>query len=205
MKANKFYKNLAVKIGEENLKKIQGIRIGLAGAGGLGSNCALNLVRVGFRKFTIADFDVIDHSNLDRQFYFLDQVGMDKVDALKTNLCRVNPDLDLKTFKNKLEKANVEECFADCSIVAECLDFAEYKSMLVSELLGLNKFVVSVSGVGGIGSSDDIIVRRLKKNFILIGDLKSDISQKPALSPRVNVAAAKQADVIFEYALACQE
>ena len=49
---NAFYKNLIKKMGENNFEKVQDARIGLAGLGGLGSNCALNLVRVGFRRLS---------------------------------------------------------------------------------------------------------------------------------------------------------
>ena len=198
---NEFYKNLIKKLGEENFGKIQKARIGLAGLGGLGSNCALSLVRVGFKKFTIVDFDLIDHSNLDRQFFFLDQIGEDKIKALEANLRKINPDIDIKSAKKRIEKDNVVSLFEDCDVVAECFDRAEYKKMLVEELLKLGKFVVSASGLGGIGSSDEIKVHRIKKNFVMIGDLKSDILSKPALSPRVNIAAAKQADVILEYVI----
>ena len=198
---NEFYKNLIKKLGKENFEKVQKARIGLAGLGGLGSNCALSLVRVGFTKFTIVDFDIIDHSNLDRQFFFLDQVGEDKIKALETNLRKVNPAVDIKSAKKRIEKEDVASLFGDCDAVAECFDRAECKRMLVEELLRLGKFVVSASGLGGIGSSDEIKVHRIKKNLVMIGDLKSDISSKPALSPRVNIAAAKQADVILEYVI----
>ena len=198
---NEFYKNLIKKLGEKNFEKVQNTRIGIAGLGGLGSNCALNLVRVGFRRFTMADFDVIDYSNLDRHFYFLDQVGQEKGCALELNLRRINPDLDIKAVNVKIDKENIEELFKDCRVVAECFDSAEQKSMLVSELLRLGKFVVSASGLGGCGSSDDIKVHRMKQGLVVIGDLESDICSKPALSPRVNVAAAKQADVILEHIL----
>jgi sulfur carrier protein ThiS adenylyltransferase len=198
---NAFYENLKLKLGADNFKKIQHVRIGIAGLGGLGSNCAASLVRAGFIKFTMVDFDVIDHSNLDRQFYFSDQVGQDKTSALVANLRRINPDIDIKAIKVKVDKSNVGELFKDCSIVAECFDTAENKSMLAGELLKSGKFTVSVSGVGGVGASDDIKISRIKENFVLIGDLKSDISSKPAISPRVNIAAAKQADVILEYVI----
>ncbi|MFA5143214.1 MAG: sulfur carrier protein ThiS adenylyltransferase ThiF [Candidatus Omnitrophota bacterium] len=196
---NEFYENLIKKLGKENFEKVQKTRIGLAGLGGLGSNCALSLVRVGFKKFTLVDFDSIDYSNLDRQFFFLDQVGEDKTKALEANLRKVNPDIDIKSAKKIVEKENVASLFGDCDVVAECFDRAEHKRMLVEELLKLGKFVVSASGLGGIGSSDEIKVHRMKKNLVMIGDLKSDISSKPALSPRVNIAAAKQADAILEY------
>lgn len=196
-----FRENLVKKIGEDAFERLQDIRIGIAGAGGLGSNCASNLVRAGLSKFTIVDFDSIDPTNLDRQFYFYDQVGMPKVEALKKNLERINPDIEIKIVKSKIEKDNAVELFNGCDIVAECLDIASSKKMLVEELLKAKKFIVAVSGLGGIGSSDEIKVHRLKNNLVMIGDLKSDICHRPALSPRVNIAAAKQADVILEYAL----
>ena len=196
-----FQDNLIKKIGKDKFEKIQSARIGLAGAGGLGSNCALNLVRVGFKKLTIVDFDKVMPSNLDRQFYFLDQVDMDKVEALRINLLRVNPDLQLRVINNKIQKENVKDFFGDCDVVVECLDRSDYKSMLVEELLGLDKFVVAASGVGGIGLSDEIKVHMVRKNLIIVGDLKSDISSKPALSPRVNIAAAKQADLVLNFVI----
>ncbi|HOW88379.1 MAG TPA: sulfur carrier protein ThiS adenylyltransferase ThiF [Candidatus Omnitrophota bacterium] len=196
---NAFEENLIRKLGAENFKKVQKARVGIAGAGGLGSNCAACLVRTGFRNFTIADFDRVDATNLDRQFYFADQIGMEKTEALKVNLLRINPALELKMVQVKLEPANISETFRDCDIVAECLDRADAKSMLVAELLSAGKFTVSVSGLGGIGASDEIKTQRAKKNLILIGDLRSDIEKAPALSPRVSVAAAKQADAILAF------
>ena len=198
---NEFERSLKKNIGKENLKKIQSVRIGIAGAGGLGSNCAFNLARVGFKNFRIVDFDRIDHSNLNRQFYFSQQVGKQKVNALKDNICAINPDAEVEAFQLKLDKDNIKDVFAGCSIVVEAFDKAEEKSMLLEELIGEKDLIVSASGFAGYGSSDDIRVNRIKDNFILIGDLKSDSSEKPPLSPRVNVAAAKQADVILEHVL----
>ncbi|MGB4572405.1 MAG: ThiF family adenylyltransferase, partial [Rectinemataceae bacterium] len=53
-------------------------RVGIAGAGGLGSNCAAALVRSGIGALVVVDFDVVSEANLDRQFYFHDQVGRPK-------------------------------------------------------------------------------------------------------------------------------
>ncbi len=193
--------DLLKKIGPEGLQKIENARVGLAGAGGLGSNCAAHLVRIGFKKLTIVDFDTVDPSNLDRQFYFADQVGMKKTEALKANLLRINPDLELVMVDWKLEPGACAGVFQDCSVVAECLDSAETKQALVAELLPLGCLIVSASGLGGIGSSDNIKVHRIKPNLVIVGDLDSDIETKPALSPRVNVASAKQSDVVLEYVL----
>lgn len=195
------YDDLIKKLGKENLNKVQSMHIGIAGAGGLGSNCAMNLVRAGFNKFTIVDFDEVAASNLDRQFYFLDQVGIKKTEALKANLLRINPVLEIKIINEKINKDNIKSLFKDCEILAECLDKAEYKSMFLESFLGSKKFIVSVSGLGGVGSSDEITTHIINENLVLIGDLHSDIAEKPALSPRVNIAAGKQADVILEVTL----
>jgi len=194
-----FRQDLIKKLGVSKLEKIEKTRIGIAGAGGLGSNCAVSLVRVGFKIFTIADFDIVDASNLDRQFYFEDQIGIKKVEALRTNLLRINPHLELQMLAVKLGPDNIRSLFYDCDVVLECLDRAEAKSMLVSTLLPSGKLIVSASGLGGYGSSDQIKIHRLKKNLVVIGDLASDIEKSPALSPRVNIAAAKQADVVLEF------
>lgn len=194
-----FRQDLIKKFGETKFAKIEQAKIGIAGAGGLGSNCAACLVRVGFRNFTIVDFDTVDAANLDRQFYFKDQIGMKKVEALKANLLRINPELELQMLPVQLEPGNIRDIFDDCDVVVECLDRAEAKSMLVSGMLPTLKLIVSASGLGGFGSSDDLRTYRLKPNLILIGDLASDVEKAPALSPRVSIVAAKQADTVLEF------
>ncbi len=194
-----FQADLVEKLGTETLGRISAVKIGIAGAGGLGSNCAASLVRVGFRRLKIVDFDRVEASNLDRQFFFEDQIGLPKTEALRKNLLRINSELELHTEEIRLDEDNVKAIFGDCGIVAECLDRPESKSMLISGLHPLGIPVVSVSGLGGIGSSDEITIHRIHPKLVVIGDLRSDVAQRPALSPRVLVAAAKQADVILEY------
>ena len=108
---NNFERALADYVGEERLSKIQKVKIGIGGAGGLGSNCAFNLVRSGFRKFKIVDFDVVEASNLNRQFYFSDQLGMPKVKALEENLKRINPDIAIETGMERITDENVKNVF----------------------------------------------------------------------------------------------
>jgi sulfur carrier protein ThiS adenylyltransferase len=91
------------------------MKIGIAGAGGLGSNVAVNLVRSGVDEIKIADFDVIEQSNLNRQFYFKDQIGQNKVNALFENLKRINPQIKLQIIQRKLERENLKEIFSQNS------------------------------------------------------------------------------------------
>ncbi|MBD3426795.1 MAG: sulfur carrier protein ThiS adenylyltransferase ThiF [Candidatus Omnitrophica bacterium] len=198
---NAFEKSLLEGIGEDSFRKVSSARIGIAGSGGLGSNCAVNLVRCGFRSFRIIDLDRVEHSNLNRQFFFIDQVGMEKVKALEANLRRINPDIELEAVTGQLKPGHARRFFSGCDIVVEALDNAEAKSMLVGELLPSGKFIVSVSGIGGYGSSDDIRIMKIKENLVMIGDQVSDTDSRPPFSPRVNIAAAKQADVILKHVI----
>lgn len=199
---NSFEKALAAYIGEKRLRKIQSVTVGIGGAGGLGSNCAFNLVRSGFKSFVIADFDVIDYSNLNRQFYFYRQVGRKKVEVLRENLLNINPDLNIKAIGKKVTEENVEDIFRDCDIVVEAFDQVCYKRLMVESFMNSSKFLVAASGLAGWGNSDEIKIRKIKDNFYVVGDFATEVGPgKPPLSPRVNIAAAKQADIILEYVL----
>ncbi|MBU2043618.1 MAG: sulfur carrier protein ThiS adenylyltransferase ThiF [Candidatus Omnitrophica bacterium] len=199
---NEFEKALLKYFSPEDLKKIQTAKVGIAGLGGLGSNCANSLVRCGVKNLVLVDFDKVEASNLNRQFYFLDQLGKNKVSALKETLLKINPGLNITGHCLRLEKDNILSVFEDCLAVVEAFDQAEYKSLIVQTLLPTGKFIVSASGLAGHGKSDEIKIRRIKNNLVLVGDLKSEASSNlPPLAPRVNIAAAKQADAVLEYIL----
>lgn len=201
-KLNEFEKALAKYLGKAKLKKIQKIKIGIAGAGGLGSNCAFNLVRSGFKKFKIVDFDTVEYSNLDRQFYFLDQIGIPKIEALKNNLLGINPILDIEMVLDKITAQNVANLFTDCDVIVEAFDKADCKTMLIEKYYDSGKLLVSATGLAGCGNSDAITVKKIHEKLYLIGDSVSEVNEKsPPLSPRVNISAAKQADVILEYVI----
>lgn len=199
---NAFEKGLCDYIGKECLEKIQKLKIGIAGAGGLGSNCALNLVRSGFKSFKIVDFDVVEASNLNRQFYFLDQLDTPKVEALKSNLLRINPDLGIEAINTRLERENILQLFEECDVVVEAFDKAKYKAMLAECLFSSGKLIVCASGIGGWGKSDDIKVKKVREKFYMVGDFASEVTEDtPPISPRVNIAAAKQADIVLSIVL----
>ncbi len=199
---NPFETVLLNQWGEAKFRLIQALKIGIAGTGGLGSNCAVNLVRSGFKQLVLVDFDKVETSNLNRQFYFLDQLGMAKVDALRINLLRINPALELETYSERMERGNLPRFFGDCQIIVEAVDRAEVKQMIIEYGCSTGKFVVSASGLAGYGQSDALRVRHFREDLVVVGDLQSEVGPGLApVSPRVNIAAAKQADVILEWAL----
>ncbi len=186
---------------DEEREKIASLTIGIAGSGGLGSNCAMMLVRAGFTKFVLVDFDVVEASNLNRQFYFADQIGQTKVETLAENLKRINFDVTLKTHVTRVTKENISEIFGGCDIVVEAFDDPESKADLTTHYLTQKTPYVCVSGIAGFGNVDRIVVREIGTNSWLVGDGSSGIDKAPPLSPAVMVAAGKEADIVLTAAL----
>lgn len=175
--------------------------VGIAGLGGLGSRVAPALARVGVGRLIIADFDVVEPSNLNRQQYFVDQIGLYKVDAMKHTLARVNPHVEVVTHRVRLTAANVPQIFAGAHIVAECFDRADQKQMIVETVLSKMSpaAIVSVSGLAGYGRSNIIKTRKLSPRHVLVGDLESASGPgRGLMAPRVGVAAYHQANAIVE-------
>lgn len=199
---NAFEKETEKIFGSQNYKKIRGVKIGIAGLGGLGSNCAFNLARAGFKNFVLADFDKVSISNLNRQFYFQNQIGQHKTRALKNNLLKINPSLNIKLHNSLIEEHNALKVFGGCCVIVEAFDKAQCKSMICEQFINTDKLVVAASGIAGYGNTCAMQARKVKNNFYIAGDFKTAVSKKtPPLSMRVNIAAAIQADIILQWTL----
>lgn len=199
MMANMFLDGLKTHFTDDQIRRLGSVGVGIAGAGGLGSNVAAHLVRSGIRRLVVADFDHVAPSNLNRQFYFADQVGMQKVGALAINLARINPALEMRALDLRLHAGNVREVFAECRILVEALDDARDKKMMAEAFMADPRLLVCASGIGGWGDSDRIQTRRLRESFYVIGDGESEISAtRPPTAAIVGLAAAKQADAVIE-------
>ena len=188
--------------GERTL--LESVRIGIAGAGGLGSNCAMHLVRSGVKHITIVDFDVVNESNLNRQFFFRDQIGQKKVEAVNANLLRIEPDADIRAVDIRLDASSAREIFADCGIVVEAFDAVDAKVMLVSAFASSGKKLVTASGLAGWGRSNAMRVRKMG-SIVAIGDGETSVGDGAApVSPRVGIAAAMEANAVVSLLLGCE-
>ena len=118
--------------------KLKNAKIGIAGLGGLGSNTAVSLARMGIGSITLVDFDVVEFSNLNRQYYAMKHVGMNKTDALKEVILDINPHISLETKTTRIVEDNIVELFKDVDILVEALDNSEEKAMLVNNFLSCN-------------------------------------------------------------------
>ena len=182
---------------EEERKILEGPKIGIAGAGGLGSNCAMHLVRAGVKRLVIADFDVVNESNLNRQFFFRDQLGMKKVEALKANLLRISPEAEIETADMRLDAASMRRLFSDCPIIVEAFDVVDAKVMLLGAFVGGGKKIVTASGLAGWGRSNAIRLRKMGRDVVVIGDGETGVASDAApVSPRVGIAAAMEANAV---------
>ncbi len=194
-------KGLLKYLNKKQLSEIGKSKIGIAGCGGLGSNLAHNLVRLGYRDFILVDHDDIENTNLNRQFFFINQIGKDKSSTLKENLLKINPDINVTTHKLNLTSENIKSIFNECNIVTECFDNTRSKQIFLENILD-NKKYVAASGLGNLWNVEEIKIHKVKENLCIIGDLKSDTEDGISpLSPGVSIAAAKQAAVILEYTL----
>jgi len=133
--------------------KLKGSSVGIAGAGGLGSNAAIALARAGVGRLVIVDFDTVEESNLNRQYYFRDQIGQVKVEALKENIQRTNQSIKVEIFTHKLTKDTMYKPFQDVDVIIEALDSAEVKTSFIEEILTKlpDKPIIGASGVAGYG------------------------------------------------------
>jgi len=172
-------------------------KIGIAGVGGIGSNVALHLVRSGVKYFKIVDFDEITETNLNRQFYFRDQLGRRKVDKLKENLERIMPDLIIEKEFKLLTPENIAGTFEDCDIIIEGFDKPSCKAFLIDVLAKSGKTVISACGVAGM-DADAIKVKKVSASVFIIGDFKTDISDKKLFSHKVSLAASLMAGIALE-------
>ncbi|HOU01877.1 MAG: sulfur carrier protein ThiS adenylyltransferase ThiF [Bacteroidales bacterium] len=176
-------------------------RVGIAGAGGLGSNCAAALARSGVGTLVICDYDVIEPANLSRQYYFTNQVGTLKTIALKENIARINPDIIVLAYTEKLTRTNIPKIYSGCDIIVEAFDRDDMKEMIIetvqSEMPGVPLIVGS--GVAGWGNTDSIRCRKIDDTLYVCGDESTEVSEEhPLMAPRVGIAANMQADTVVE-------
>lgn len=174
--------------------------VGIAGAGGLGSNCAVALARSGIGTLIISDFDIVEEPNLNRQFYFTDQVGMEKTGALKKNIERINPQTIVIANQIELTPVNIPLLYSGCDAIVEAFDSADMKEMLIETVQ--NKMagtpLVIGSGMAGWGDNEALKFRKIDDFLFVCGDESTEVSEEfPAMAPRVGIVANMQANTVI--------
>ena len=177
--------------------------VGIAGAGGLGSNAAISLARSGIGCLIIIDHDIVEESNLNRQYYFHDQIGRHKVNALKENIRRINPQITVTSIQKKLRKGQMHTPFVDVDVIIEALDDAETKKMFIEEITETLPSIplVAASGVAGYGKSEQITTRNLDHLYVVYDEDAESSDNDVLLAPKVCLMANWQANITLELLL----
>lgn len=198
-----FESHLIDRHGIDVHKKVKHAVIGIGGLGGLGSNIALSLARLGVGKLLLIDFDHVEISNINRQAYFLRHIGVHKTKAIVELIKEVNPFVEIETVDTYINRENALSYFKDVDIVVEAFDNPASKAALTEVILTkTDKPLVAASGMAGALSSNSILTEKIRKNFYLCGDRVTDSRAGHGLmAPRVTIAAGHQANMVLRLIL----
>jgi len=181
-------------------KKMEQACVGIAGLGGLGSVVAVALARIGVGKLILVDFDVVEPSNLNRQQFFVDQIGQFKTEALLENLQRINPYVQYEIHTLRLTPENSAQIFKNVDVLVEAFDRADQKAMLLEAVQKTT--IVGASGVAGYEPATSIHIRKMGPRIYLVGDFETAAAPGCGLmAPRVGIAAHIQANLVLRLLL----
>jgi molybdopterin/thiamine biosynthesis adenylyltransferase/rhodanese-related sulfurtransferase len=111
------------EIGEAGQRRLKSSSVLVVGVGGLGSPAATYLAAAGVGRLGLVDGDVIEQSNLHRQFLFSDlQVGQMKAEVAKARLSQVNPNTEVVSFPLQLDSSNAMETISGFDVVVDATD-----------------------------------------------------------------------------------
>ena len=182
-------------------EKAKKARVAIAGLGGLGSNIAIMLARTGIGHLHLIDFDIVEPSNLNRQQYMVEHLGMYKTEALKDELQRMNPYIEVQIDTARITEENCRDLFKNDDIICEAFDKPDQKAMLVRELLTQcpETTVVSGNGMAGYGDTNEIRTQQMMRRLYVCGDQSTDVGNGIGLvAPRVAACAAHEANKVLQ-------
>ncbi len=191
---------LEKRCGRELKNAFLSATVAICGLGGLGSNIAVALSRAGVGKLILIDFDRVDITNINRQQYKANQIGMYKTESIAENLKEIAPYIVLETITEKITEENAKSLLSEAQIICEAFDSAEAKAALANLVLSEmpDKYLISSSGMAGLHSANDIHTRKITNKFYLCGDEETEASSESVLfSSRVMLCAAHQAHMVL--------
>jgi len=119
------------EVGVEGQALLLKSKVLVVGAGGLGSPVLLYLAACGVGTLGIVDFDRVDASNLTRQvIHSFDNIGRRKTESAKEGIGRINPDVQVLTFDERLTAANALDIIKEFDVVLDGSDNFETKYLL---------------------------------------------------------------------------
>jgi molybdopterin/thiamine biosynthesis adenylyltransferase len=117
--------------GAEALDRLGRTHLVICGAGAVGSNLADNLVRQGFCRVTVVDFDRIESHNVGTQTYAVGDAGAFKVDVLQAEIFRA-VEVEIKAVRQRLTSRNVARLLAEADLVVDGFDNHESRALVTA-------------------------------------------------------------------------
>lgn len=144
----RYSRHLILKeIGYSGQKKLSEAKVLIIGAGGLGSPAALYLAAAGIGTIGIADADVVDLSNLQRQvIHTTADVGIPKVESAAKKMKEINPNIKVKTYREYLYSSNIREIIRGYDFVLDGTDNFAAK-FLINDACVMEKIPFSHAGI----------------------------------------------------------
>lgn len=128
------------EIGVKGQKKLAAARVLIIGAGGLGSPAAMYLTAAGVGTIGIADADVVDRSNLQRQIlHTTNDLGRPKVESAKETLYAINPDVEVITYRKRIDSGNILDIISTYDFILDGTDNFAAKYLINDACVMANK------------------------------------------------------------------
>ena len=186
--------------GEGGQEKLRKAKVGVAGCGGLGTTLLTNLASAGVGTLVIADGDVPDVSNLNRQFVYREGETEHKAELLKTWLTSVNPEIKVVTFCSTLNDENIDYVFRDCDILVDCLDCISTRKILSRCAVRTGKPLVHAGVTGFTGQLTVVIPGKtsdLEQIYYNVSDAPAG-TVTPSVGSMVSTMASLEATQVIQ-------
>ena len=183
---------------KEGLKVLQSKKVLIIGVGGVGQHVATYLVTNGVEHLTIVDFDNVELSNLNRQILLTEEdVGQNKVEAVKIALNAKNNDAEIKTINVKLNISNVSDIIsAKYDLVVDALDNWEGKFLISDECHKKNIPFLHI-GVDGMSGQYCLFKNKCLSDILSREVLKE--KRDGVMGPVVGAISAMASTNLIEY------
>jgi tRNA threonylcarbamoyladenosine dehydratase len=154
-------------LGEERCRRLTDAHVLVAGMGGVGAMAAEMLVRAGIGRITLADSDVVQQTNINRQIGALHStVGKPKVGVMRERLLDINPALEVMTFEEYIDEGTVEQLLGSgYDFVVDAIDTLTPKILLIEQTVKLGLPLVSSMGSGGKSDPSRIFITDFEKSY----------------------------------------
>lgn len=203
----RYNRNILIEqIGEEGQKKLNQAKILVCGAGGLGSTILTNLASVGIGTIGIIDNDVLELSNLNRQYiHKFESLGKSKVESAKKWIAEFNPGLNVTTYQVRLDEGNYQNIVKDYDFIMDCFDSFESKFLLNKIAVQTGKTLIHGGVTEFFGQVSVIVPGKTACLNCILPEEGDKYIIKGVISPAVSTIASIEAMEAVKYILGIGE